>query len=390
MTTPTRGHVESYGKPARIGRESCSPLSSGRPTMPAGQRGSVYTTATQGVGVRWTDETGKRRRKAGFSSPSKARTWFRDVELSRMRGGLVQEPLTLREFSVRFVARYGADRSPVTVKSLKWRLVRPLDEFGDTKLNELRTGEIAAWEATLPPRFRHDVVRALRMVLDAAVRWEYLAKNPAKSTGRNPAPEVLERAVLEPADVDKLAKELRSPFGAAVVVGAWCYLRPSELLALERGDIVGNEIHVRRTLDGEGGTKARGKTRRSLRTVPLPLKAREALAGLPTRLDTRLLFPAPSGGPYDACNWRRREFIWAREAAGFSKDVIPYTLRHSGLSWALAAGIPPSDVARFGGTSVTMLERVYAHLLESSADAARQRLDAFQHEAARAAEGSSR
>ena len=57
--------------------------------------------------------------------------------------------------------------------------------------------------------------------------------------------------------------------------------------------------------------------------------------------------------------------------------MTPYTLRHSGISWALAAGIPPSDVARFGGTSVTMLERVYTHLLESSAEAARQRLDAF-------------
>jgi integrase len=57
--------------------------------------------------------------------------------------------------------------------------------------------------------------------------------------------------------------------------------------------------------------------------------------------------------------------------------VNPYALRHSGISWALAAGIPPSDVARFGGTSVTMLERTYAHLLESSAESARQRLDAF-------------
>ena len=35
------------------------------------------------------------------------------------------------------------------------------------------------------------------------------------------------------------------------------------------------------------------------------------------------------------------------------------TLRLSGLSWALAAGIPAVDVARFGGTSVTMLERVH-------------------------------
>jgi integrase len=54
-----------------------------------------------------------------------------------------------------------------------------------------------------------------------------------------------------------------------------------------------------------------------------------------------------------------------------------YTLRHSGMSWAFAAGIPASDVARFAGTSVTMLETTYHHLLETSAEAARQRLDAF-------------
>jgi integrase len=88
------------------------------------------------------------------------------------------------------------------------------------------------------------------------------------------------------------------------------------------------------------------------------------------------LFPAPSVRLYDACNWRRREFKWAAEAAGF-ENVTPYTLRHSGISWALAAGIPASDVARFAGTSVTMLETTYHHLLETSADAARQRLDVF-------------
>lgn len=78
---------------------------------------------------------------------------------------------------------------------------------------------------------------------------------------------------------------------------------------------------------------------------------------------------------------------WAREAARLEDGVTPYTLRHSGISWALAAGIPPSDVARFGGTSVTMLERTYAHLLESSAEAARQRLDVFAATEKNGAEG---
>ena len=114
----------------------------------------------------------------------------------------MDERLTLREFSERYLARFQVDRSPATVKSLGWRLARPLAEFGDVQLSDLRTGEIAGWEATLPPRFRHDVVRALRQVLDAAVAWEYLARNPARATGKNVRPAVLERIALEPSDVD--------------------------------------------------------------------------------------------------------------------------------------------------------------------------------------------
>src|SRR5512132_3353846 len=98
---------------------------------------------------------------------------------------------------------------------------------------------------------------------------------------------------------------------------------------------------------------------------------------LPARVDTRLVFPAPAGGRHALGNLRSREFAWAVAAAGLPASVTPYTLRHSGLSWALAAGIPAVDVARFGGTSVSMLERVYHHLLVSSAENARARMDQF-------------
>ena len=63
--------------------------------------------------------------------------------------------------------------------------------------------------------------------------------------------------------------------------------------------------------------------------------------------------------------------------SGGPESVTPYTLRHSGISWALASSIPAVDVARYGGTSVTMLERVYHHLLVSSAETARARMDEF-------------
>lgn len=256
--------------------------------MPADQRGSVYSTAN-GYGIRWYDEHGQRRCQAGFPSKSAARAWFRDVELRRMRGGLVNEPLTLAEFAERYLARYRADHATATVRVLRWRLVRPLQAFGDVRLSDLRTGEIAAWEGSLPPRFRHDVVRALRMVLDAAVAWKFIERNPAKATGKNPAPPVIEGVVLEPADVERLATEMRPPYDTAVIVGAWCYLRPGEPLGLERGDVGDRVLHVRGT-----------KTARSRRTVPVPLRAAQALSELPPRLSTRLLFPSPQGMPYEA------------------------------------------------------------------------------------------
>src|SRR3954451_21256872 len=110
--------------------------------MPAEQQGSVYKTGT-GYGLRYYDERGVRQRKAGFKSRSAARAWFRDVERPRMRGETVAvEPLTLAEFADRFLARYAAIRSPVSVQTLHARLVRPLAEFGDVPLTEIRTGEV--------------------------------------------------------------------------------------------------------------------------------------------------------------------------------------------------------------------------------------------------------
>ena len=131
--------------------------------MPAKQAGSLYRTGS-GWGVRWYED-GARHYRSGFASNSAARSYLQDVVRPRLDGlPSTPEPLTLRQFSERFIARYEAIRAPASVRSLRYRLVRPLAEFGDTPLTELRRGEVAAWDASLPPRFRHDVMRAFSMV----------------------------------------------------------------------------------------------------------------------------------------------------------------------------------------------------------------------------------
>jgi hypothetical protein len=105
-------------------------------------------------------------------------------------------------------------------------------------------------------------------------------------------------------------------------------------------------------------------------------------------------------------NWRSREWDTAVESAGlavckcghlsgahdraceargcrcetFERSVfspVPYVLRHTFASNALAAGVGTFELARVMGTSLEMIERTYGHLVRGADDAFRSRLDAF-------------
>jgi integrase len=52
----------------------------------------------------------------------------------------------------------------------------------------------------------------------------------------------------------------------------------------------------------------------------------------------------------------------------------PYDLRHAGVSLALNAGVPATEVARRAGHSVTVLLKIYAHCIDGQADAANKRI----------------
>jgi integrase len=154
------------------------------------------------------------------------------------------------------------------------------------------------------------------------------------------------------------------PFAAATG------LRRQEWATLERADVDRERrlVHVHRTR----------KTAGSVRQVPLSPRALSALDRVPPRLDTRLLFPSPSGVQIDLGNFRRREWGPAVTAAAIAKPARIYDLRSTFASNALAAGVTPFELARIMGTSVRMIERHYGTLIAGAREGIAARLEAIE------------
>jgi integrase len=154
------------------------------------------------------------------------------------------------------------------------------------------------------------IVQALRQTLGAAVRWDYMSRNPAKLAGRNPEPPPRPIRAYTLAELDALAAELSQAYRPLPAFAAATGLRPEEWLALERRgvDRRAGIVNVRRTVSDRVVVEL-GKTSKSRRQVPLSRRASTAVDALPPRLDTPLLFPAPGGGLLDLAIVRRRE--WA-------------------------------------------------------------------------------
>jgi len=317
----------------------------------------------------------KRVQRGGFACERDAgEALARELERLR-RERRVSRTLTLAELVEVYLAQHDVEQ--VTIEKLRWLLGKAVAAFGDRRVGELRSEEIAAWRIGLSPGYRFDATQALRQLLARAVVWGMIGENPAKLGVDNPQRRRREQRPFESwAELDTVAANLSPRYRPMVIFAAATGLRPAEWLALEWRDI---DLEARVVYVHRSFTKGRlkcPKTEASRRAVPLQTIALQALRQqLANRHSASLVFPAERGGYLDLHNFRNREWKPAQLAAGIKPLRRVYDLRHTFATFALRAGISTFDLSRYMGASLTMIDRHYGHLARDGREHAIRLLD---------------
>jgi integrase len=273
-----------------------------------------------------------------------------------------------------------------TVATMK-NAIRPFREtFGARRPSDIPREELKDWVA-----LHHWAAPAVRTMFMDALDSGLIDHNPlagipfGKSRGRR---DIVVPTLEEIHDLADCAEREHGEYGptfrAMVLFFAYTCLRPGEVFTLERGDLDGDMIHVRRNLGRTGDVTA--PKNHQPRTVILPDAARQALASMPRALHSDLVFTAKRGGRFTE---GALTYYWAAVRSAFLTTLepvrrrqldppgtrfVPYSLRHFGATYML-------DVLELDEFTVSiqmghtdggkLVRQVYGH---RSHEAARERL----------------
>ena len=314
--------------------------------MPARQHGSAVRRGKTWA-ARYRDFEGIQRLRGGFGTKTEAREWVDSKvdEVEALRNGERLAPAeipTVTEFVDRFLETHEVD--PATTDKLRYELKHATREFGEKRLDQLRTPDLAAWRATLPERSRHQLFSSFRQVLEQAVTWQLIDRNPSDRI-RNRRVKLDESREIKPfaswEEVDAIAAALLPVYRAlpAFLVGTG--MRPEEALALEWRDIdKAKAVASIERVHSQGRTKPCMKSDRQRRRVPLRARVLEALdqheRDHPRHF--RLVFPSRDGDYLKLKTFYRCHWVPALRAAGVPHRGV-YACRHTFAAWSIAATV---------------------------------------------------
>lgn len=304
---------------------------------------------------------------------------------------------TVAEYLTAWLDGRRSNLRPSTRRSYSW-LVRThvIPEIGSLRLEKLQPADVRRMlqrrlDAGLAPRSVHHMRAVLRAALHQAQKDGLVGRNVAA---------LADSPVVESEQVTTLTPDEAATFLAAVDghrlealyrVALGIGLRRGESLGLRWKDVDLDErqLHVVYALQRVDGRlqMVPPKTRRSRRTISLPVVVTDALRDHKLRqMEERLLaggrwsnqhdlvFTTTIGTPLDP-DYVSKEFARQLERAGL-RHVRFHDLRHSCASLLLAQGVPMRVVMEvLGHSTITLTANTYSHVLPSLLDDAATAMD---------------
>ncbi len=368
------------------------------------KRGTVFALRFRVGGSRryetlGTSADGWNRRRAedelaAVKAAIRAGTWRpREPEAT----ALEEEP-TFHEFASEWIEGKRHELRPNTVQDYEWALCSHLlPHFARLRLSEITIEEVdrykrfKAREGRLSPVMINKTLTRLAQVLEDALEYGYIERNPARGRRRrlkvdHPRPIYIDTAshiaVLLEAASDRDDRSTARTSGRRALVAALVFagLRVSEACALRWRDV---------DLGSGRITVRASKTAAGVRQVNILPVLRDELARYrPADADPdALVFTTARGAPRDKDNVARRvmtpsvkradELLAERDEAPLPPGITAHKLRHTFASLLAACGEDPAYVMhQLGHADPRFTLRVYTHLM-SRRDGERERLRAL-------------
>lgn len=243
---------------------------------------------------------------------------------------------------------------------------------------------VALATAGASPKRVSNVLVPLRACLSWHHRIGILERDPARLFGA-PAPASDERIILTPAQIERLLAELPPFYRPFVAFASYVGTRAGEQRALTWADV---DLTARRARIDKTYFRTTlqhlTKTGDS-RVVPMPPHIAEMLAEWRPRCPPSaegLVFPGPTGRPFDLDTFRSRVFKPAVVRAGLPPGLRIHDLRHTSASLYLQHGATLREVMEIHGWRQMQTALRYLHTMEPL-NAAADRLSLARDEALR-------
>lgn len=336
--------------------------------------------------ARWRDDNG-RQRKRSFPRRIDAQRFVSQIEVDLQRGQYI-DPFD-RTTVLEYANRWASTRihRPTTARRVASLITTHIGgtDLGARRLAMVSPSEVQAWASdraqVLAPTTLRNLVSLLRSVYASAVLDRLVASSPVVRLSL-PATHRQRVVPLTIAQVVDLAAAMPRRNQAMVITQAGLGLRIGELLSLRLEDVDFMRRSVRIEWQLAPGQKVRTepKTRRSIRSVPLPQVVAESLSAhiveYPPGPDGTL-FTTRFGTPYRHDYYGTRIFAEAVARAGLSPSTTSHDLRHHYASVLLQQGESVVAVAeRLGHHNASLVLSTYGHLMPDSEDRTRRAVDA--------------